>query len=261
MNLSAPLGILVSIAVIYYATTTGIENPRVFLDPHAAAIVLGGTLAVTFIIFPLGQIFIIFKMFLRVISGQARSQIFKTINEIVEISKQQLAGKKLAELHQLTKSPFLKEALELVGKGGLSKIEAEEVLEQRLLTQNEFYKDQAQSYKVLGKFPPAFGLIGATLGMVALLQGLGAPDAFKTLGPAMSVALVATFYGLAFANFFIIPIAENLSSASQSDLTNRKVIIDGVKLLQDKKHPLLVEEYLVSYLTPKERNKIIRTAT
>jgi chemotaxis protein MotA len=72
----------------------------------------------------------------------------------------------------------------------------------------------------------------------------------------MSVALVATFYGLILANVFIIPVGENLAHAAEDDLTIRKVIAHGVMLIRDKKHPLKVAEYLKSYLSPKARNKM-----
>src|SRR5690606_41072128 len=59
------------------------------------------------------------------------------------------------------------------------------------------------------------GLIGATMGMIALLQGLGSPDAITKLGPSMSVALTATFWGLVLANLFLIPLGENLSMSDR----------------------------------------------
>jgi chemotaxis protein MotA len=122
--------------------------------------------------------------------------------------------------------------------------------------QNEKYKREGFTFKIIGKFPPAFGLVGTTLGMIVLLQGLGSPDAFDRIGPAMSIALVATFYGLIFANVFLIPIGENLTRASEDDLLMRRIVVDGVRLLKEQKHPLLVEEYLKSYLAPSERRKM-----
>jgi chemotaxis protein MotA len=253
MNISSPIGFLLGLIVIAYATTSGIENPRVFLDVHAAVIVLGGTTAVGLIMFPFKHFINIGKVYLRVITGQTKHDIFSVINEIVDIAKNQQAGKALNTLTKDVKNHFLKESLELLAKGGFSEEDLEEVLEKRLQTQNEEYKQNAATYKTLGKFPPAFGLTGASLGMIALLQGLGQEGAFEKLGPAMSVALVATFYGLVIANIFVIPMGEKLAKASHDDLVARKLVIDGVKLLRQKKHPLIVDEYLKSYLKPADR--------
>src|SRR5690606_16760333 len=98
------------------------------------------------------------------------------------------------------------------------------------------------------------------MGMIGLLQGLGEPNAFERLGPSMSVALVATFYGLVYANFVLIPIGENLALASEEDLLMRRIVAEGIRLIKEEKHPLLVEEYLKSYLAPKERNRIKKSA-
>jgi chemotaxis protein MotA len=261
MNISSPIGFLIGLMVIGYAMTSGIENPKVFLDAHALVIVLGGTAAVGLIMFPFKHFLNIGKVYLRVITGRSKNELFDVIKEIVEVAKAQQAGKPLNTLTNGIKNPFFKEALELIAKGGFTEADLEEVLEKRLQTQNEEYKHNAATYKTLGKFPPAFGLTGATLGMISVLQGLGQEGAFERLGPAMSVALVATFYGLVTANVFIIPMGEKLHIASQHDLLARRMVIDGVHLLQHKKHPLIVDEYLRSYLMPYDRLKISRGKT
>lgn len=260
MNLSAPLGFLIGLSVVYFAITQGMKNIAVFMDVHALVIVIGGTLAAAMVCIPFSQLFNMVRLFFRTVTGAQKEEVLNCINEIVEISRRSNEGTPLKDLIGSTKNPFLKESLELLSQGGLSQDEFEDVLEMRVEQQNERYKRQGSTFKIIGKFPPAFGLIGATLGMIALLQGLGEPDAFNRLGPAMSVALVATFYGLILANVFIIPIGENLMHASEDDLVMRHVVMDGVKLIRDSKHPLLVEEYLKSYLTPKDRNGMKKAA-
>lgn len=256
MNVSAPLGFLVGLLVIGFAVTQGLDNPKIFLDAHAAVIVLGGTLAAAMICLPLSHLFALFKIFLQTVTGSRKEQIIHTINEIVSVSESVSAGRSIAELSATIKNPFLKESLELMDKGGLTDDQLQEVLAMRVEQQNEMYKKEGVTYKIIAKFPPAFGLVGATLGMIALLQGLGAPDAFQKLGPSMSIALVATFYGLILANVFIIPVGENLTHAAEDDLTIRKIIAHGVLLIKNKQHPLIVSEYLKSYISPKQRNKM-----
>ncbi|MEO5666973.1 MAG: MotA/TolQ/ExbB proton channel family protein [Bdellovibrionota bacterium] len=259
MKLNSPIGFLLGLGVVGFATTSGIDNPKVFLNEHAAIIVIGGTVSVAFIIFPFKHFMNILKVYFRVITGSNSNQIFLVIDEIMKIAKGQQAGQTLPNLVKEIKNPFLRESVELLAKGGFSEEDLDDVLEKRLQTQNEEYKHNAATYKVLGKFPPAFGLCGATLGMISLLQGLGQPGAFQKLGPSMSVALVATFYGLIMANVFVIPMGENLAEASHEDLIVRRVIVDGVKLVRAKKHPLIVEEFLRSYLKPADRNKLAKT--
>jgi len=73
------------------------------------------------------------------------------------------------------------------------------------------------------------------------------------VGPALAVALVATLYGIALANFVFLPLGENLSKINRGDHIIRQMVIDGVKLILQKKHPLMVEESIRSYLLPSER--------
>jgi chemotaxis protein MotA len=256
MNLSVPLGMIIAAGSIAYAALSEIKNLQVFLSVHAAAIVMGGTLAAALICFPIGQLLGFVKVIFGTITGSRRALKVGTINEIVQISISMNEGQALPTLLDGVKNPFLKESLELMSSGGLDDDELDEVLEKRIELQNEQYKRDGVTLKTVGKFPPAFGLIGTTMGMIALLQGLGSPDAFDRLGPSMSIALVATFYGLVLANTLLIPLGENLAQASEDDLAVRRLIVDGVRLIKEQKHPLLVEEYLKSYLPPQERKKM-----
>ena len=260
MNISVPLGILLASLILFYTGSSDIKNAQVFLSPHAAAIVIGGTISASLICFPIQHFFNLFKVFFRTITGQLRNEGIRTINEIVRITEVVNDGKSIIPELSAIKNRFLLESLTLLNEGGLSEEELDEVLEKRVEYQNERYKRENLTFKIIGKFPPAFGLVGTTMGMISLLQGLGGKDAFERLGPSMSIALVATFYGLVLANIFLIPIGENLAQASNDDLMLRRIVVDGVRLIREKKHPLLVREYLKSYLSHKERNEMTQGA-
>ena len=241
-------------SLIIWAITQEISNPMIFTNIHAIAIVIGGTTAAAIVCFPFKHILSIMKILFKVSTGGFHKETINTINELIELSQMAIDDKPLEDELKKIHSPFLQESLQLALEGTIPDDELESVLFKRVEIQNEKYKQEGNTYKIIGKFPPAFGLIGTTLGMIALLQGLGGEAAFEKLGPAMSVALTATFYGLVVANLFLVPIGENLSFASQHDLTRRRIIVEGVMLLKYKKHPLIVEECLKSYLSPADRN-------
>jgi chemotaxis protein MotA len=127
------------------------------------------------------------------------------------------------------------------------------VLYNRVNTIYERYNSDANRFKGMGKYPPAMGLMGAVLGMIALLAGLGKPGAEEKMGGAMSVALIATFYGIALANLVIIPIGENLGEAAKEIRTKNTIIVEGLKLISEKTNPIVLAEELNSFLLPKER--------
>jgi chemotaxis protein MotA len=255
MNLSVPLGFISAVLVLWLASH-GVPNLGILLSWHAFVIVIGGTIAAALICFPLSHFYSLAMVFLRTFTGQAKAEMLRTIQEIERISEAIHSGQELSSEVSKIKNPFLRESLELLEQGGLADDELDEVLEKRVELQNERYKRDSATFKTIGKFPPAFGLVGTSLGMIALLQGLGGANAFEQIGPAMSIALVATFYGLVLSNFVLIPVGENLNEASADDLLMRRVVMDGVMLIKERKHPLLVREYLKSYLAPADRNRI-----
>ena len=55
------------------------------------------------------------------------------------------------------------------------------------------------------------------------------------------------------AGFFTGLLGENLGKHSKEDHLMRNIVIDAIKLLREKEHPLVVEEYLQSYLLTSER--------
>jgi chemotaxis protein MotA len=112
---------------------------------------------------------------------------------------------------------------------------------------------EANMFKAIGKYPPAFGLLATTLGMIALLQQIGKPGAEKLIGPAMSIGLVGTLYGIALANLVFLPIAEALAEKTEEEIALRKMIIEGAVLLKQRVNPVYMRESLNSYLLPRDR--------
>jgi chemotaxis protein MotA len=256
MSFSTPIGILAGIAIVLWSLFGEVKNTNVFFNVHSMGIVLGGTLATALVCLSFSQLRDIFMVLLKQFTGERKRVRIEVIKEIVRLSLMIKNGETLDSEVNEVKIPFLKEGLELYLDGSFSKDELIEILEKRIEVQNSRFRREGMTFKVIGKFPPAFGLIGATLGMIGLLQGLGAPNAFEQLGPAMSVALTSTFWGLVLANVVLLPLGENLHLAAEEDLIIREIVIDGVLLLKDKKHPLLVQENLNSYLAPKDRLNI-----
>lgn len=257
MNISGIIGILATLAVFVFGIIDSKVGLEVFLDRHAIVIVIGGTLAATLLSFPFSTLLMSIKVIFFKIIGKSSQEHSVVIAEIVNLAaglqkdNEHLNIKK-AEIKNL----FLKEAIELSLEGTIKADELEEILQMRALTILKKYEQEASIFKVIARFPPAFGLLGTTLGMIALLKGLGSAEAIQRLGPAMSIGLVATFYGVAMANLIFIPIGENLSKLNKEDEVIREIVIHGMRLLRRKAHPIVVEETLKSFLLPKDRSKL-----
>jgi chemotaxis protein MotA len=255
MNFAGLLGYIAAIGVFYFAIHGATKDIKLFLDPHAIVIVLGGTLTVALIAFSFRRLFAGLRVVLRKTLGGERTDYLGTIKKIVEISDvyRQDPKKALGMIDKDT-HPFLSDGIKLLVEFGFAAEELESILANSLRGKKKRDQEESKVWATISRFPPAFGLLGATLGMISLLQTLGDPGAQDRIGPAMAVALVATFYGLVFANLVFIPIAEKMTEVSSSDMVLRSIIKEGVILIGEKKHPSYIEEYLKSFLSPTQRS-------
>lgn len=253
MNISTALAFLSACGIFLHSVLTSTDNRSIFLNEHGILIVLGGTLTAGAISFPIKKIIVLggvaFKKMLFGYHIDYRQEI-RNIITLGEKSRTDLNAIK-TEIGA-SKNPFLAESLQLL-VDGFTEDQMREILEARIETFSQRYSIEANIFKNLSKFPPAFGLFGTTLGMIALLQKIGGEDATKQIGPAMAVGLIATLYGIALTNFIFLPIAENLTEKSREDTILRRIILEGVIMLKNKTHPLLIAEKLNSYLLPDER--------
>ena len=257
MNFSSILGVFAAIVVVAVSVVISSHNLSIFLDVHGILIVFGGTLAAGLMCFPFRLYVRTGRVVINKFLGNYATRHETVINEIVDLARGMRENPDSIKTKINTiKTDFLRDAIELIAQGGIPDAALDSILIKRAQTHSKRYDYDVGVFRTLAKFPPAFGLMGTTLGMITLLQNLGGKDSQKLLGPAMAIGLVATFYGLILANIVFIPIAENLAMINRDDETLRTIVIDGVRLLRKKEHPKVVEEHLKSYLLPHERQRL-----
>lgn len=256
MNFSSFIGLVASAVVFVSALMMSAHNYKVFLDTHAILIVVGGTMAVSCICFPLGKVIGMVRIFMKRILGGGKRDYLALIDEVVGLSAANRRGAQAFEGQaSRIKDPFLKDAAQVLYwlDAEVTPEELRDLLETRAETHYERYMTEAEIFRVMSKFPPSFGLMGTTLGMIALLQSLGRSDAKNLIGPSMAIALVATLYGIVMANFVFIPIAENLQQQTKEDLIARRIVVEGIMMIAGDKPTQFVEEKVKSFLLPSER--------
>lgn len=257
MNFSSIFGTLAALTVLVLAITSSSKSAHVFLDPHGILIVIGGTAAAGLMCFPFRSYVRVAGVIMSKFLGAYATRHDLVIGEIVDLARGIRENPDyLKAKAKALKTPFLADAVSLITLGGIPEEALDEILIKRATTHTKRYEYDVGVFKTLAKFPPAFGLLGTTLGMISLLQQLGGKDSQKLLGPAMAIGLVATFYGLTLANLVFIPISENLAVINREDETLRTIVIDGLRLVRRREHPKVVEEHLKSYLLPHERARL-----
>jgi len=257
MNFSSIFGTLAALVVLIVSITMSSKSATIFLDPHGILIVLGGTAAAGLMCFPVRSYIRVGGVIMNKFLGSYTTRHDVVISEIVDLARGVRENADyLKTKAKALKTPFLADAVQLITLGGIPEEALDEILIKRAATHTKRYEYDVGVFKTLAKFPPAFGLLGTTLGMISLLQQLGGKDSQKMLGPAMAIGLVATFYGLTLANLVFIPISENLAVINREDETLRTIVIDGLRLVRRREHPKVVEEHLKSYLLPHERARL-----
>ncbi len=256
MNFSTLLGFLASIAILVSAVVSSTNEFGIFLDLHAALIVIGGTGAATLICFSLTKIFNLFKVFILRILGARKRDYMALIDEIILLSTARNRGMQQFEAAvPKVRDLFLKDAAEVLFwvESEVPASQLRDLLETRAQTQFEHYMDEANVFRTIAKFPPAFGLMGTTFSMIILLRSLGSQSGQSAIGPAMALGLVATLYGVALTNLLFIPIAENLTKQTKEDLTSRRMVVEGIMAIHDRMPTKFIEEKVKSFLLPGDR--------
>lgn len=255
MNKAGLIGVLAAVGITVFSILDSTKNPKVFADVHGIVIVIGGTVTVALLSFNFSKLFSAMKILVRKTLGREKDDYLGNIKLIAELAEVYRANpKNLAASVPATAHPFLKDAVTLVAEYGFNVDEVDEILSNSIKGKTKRDEEENKVWHTIARFPPAFGLLGATLGMISLLQTLGEPGAQDRIGPAMATALVATFYGLVCANLVLLPIAEKLAAVASSDKTVRLIIKEGIVMIVEKRHPTFIAEYLQSFLPPSQRN-------
>src|SRR6201991_1520496 len=103
----------------------------------------------------------------------------------------------------------------------------------------------AKVFEGMGIYSPTLGIIGAVLGLMAVMQNLADP---AKLGQGIAAAFVATIYGIGFANLFFLPAAAKLKVSIQNMSQTREMVIEGMISIAQGENPRSIEAKLQGYL-------------
>jgi len=263
MNLFSIASFIIAAIILTYAmVSTG--NISIFRDFSAFLLVIGGTIVAASISFQMDRFLLMFKVFFfRVIRGKKENYV-NLIENLMALADAHRAGPlQFDELVKKATDPFLKEAMQIIQDDILDHETLIRILRLRVNSIFQKHVDEMIKFKSVGRYPPAFGLIGTTLSMISLLEKLGSAGSQKLIGPSMALGLVATFYGLVLANVIFNPIAENLHDSAKETRLKNIIIVEGVRLILQKTNPIALAEELNSFLLPSERidwKKVTKTS-
>ena len=156
--------------------------------------------------------------------------------------KQGLLG--LEPLLDNIEDDFLRKGLQLVVDGA-EPDEIRAVLEAELDIREAVDTRGAKVFEGMGIYSPTLGIIGAVLGLIAVMQNLADPS---KLGHGIAAAFTATIYGIGLANLLFLPMSNKLKVAIQSQSQHRAMMIEGLISIAQGENPRSIETKLQGYL-------------
>ncbi len=240
---SVLIGLCASCALVLFGALLG-GSPLRFVSPGGFLLVVGGTLASTLVQFST-------RDFQNALYAARSAMVVRSehpgdrIGYLVRLSRQVKEEGVLVLEDEAASStdPFLRLGLELTVDGQQPE-DIKRILQNEMRIANDQAWRSVQVWETMGNFAPAMGLIGTLIG---LIQMLGALQDAAAIGPAMSLALVATLYGSVSANLFFFPMAGKLRVIAQEREQTKDITVEGLLSVARAESPLMLEQRLQSF--------------
>lgn len=247
MDIATLGGILSGFGLVLAAIFLG-PQPGNFIDIPSIMIVFGGTMAAIMVCFPFEEIKQAVRAAMKAFTskGMPARDVVGTMVKIAEISRKEgiIALEKIQ-----TTNPILKKATQLIADSADPDLIRDTVVIE-IVSMKKRHNVGIAVFTRLGSLAPAMGMIGTLIGLVQMLANLSDPT---SIGPAMAVAILTTFYGSMLANLLFLPLAGKLKARSMQEELTLQVIFEGAKSILENNNPRLVYEKLSSFLPPNER--------
>jgi chemotaxis protein MotA len=210
----------------------------------AGLIVMGGTLGAVMVTNPLSVVIRAAKQ-AGCLFMDPVDPVTSTIEELIDYAT--IARKQgIVSLEQKANTiadPFLKKALNLAIDGvDMDQIRSMMELEITVMEQNS--EAEAKVFEAAGGYSPTIGIIGAVLGLIQVMKNLANID---EVGRGIAVAFVATVYGVASANLFLLPAAGKLRARMRRVVRLREMMLEGVLSISEGLNQKLIRTKLDAF--------------
>ncbi len=226
--LSLPIGAIVTIAI--FAISMGFENIPIYFNLHSALLVGGGTISILLFATPLHV--------LGNLKNQLKSLFDKPYNfSHVQTELIQLAKNKNKQV--TSNDELVKYAQDLWMQGTEHELFIV-LLSQKRKELDQQSVDSIQCLKNLAKYPPALGMAGTVMGIVELFKSM--ENGKSQIGPALAMALTATFFGLMIANAIVMPLSDRLQVRHLSYSHYLSNVYQVLLLINQEESEVLIED-------------------
>jgi chemotaxis protein MotA len=252
MDIATIIGLLAAIGLIVGSMLMGSAPMTAFIDIPSLMVVIGGALAAAMICFPLKSMLGVPKVVMKVVLNK-NEDLGQLIGQLVSLAETARRDGLLALEGKVNEieNPLVKTGLQMAVDGNNPET-VEEVLRTEVEAIATRHKEGKSVMDQLGRFAPAYGMIGTLMGLIMMLSDMSDPS---SIGSGMAVALITTLYGAIVANVFFSPFAEKLGMLSKKELVGMEIAIRGVMAIQSGESPRAIHQKLQTFLPPKLRTE------
>lgn len=251
MDIASLIGLILAIGLIFASIAIGNAPYTAFIDIPSLLVVLGGASAAVLICFPISSMLRAPMIALKVILNKSEDRL-ALIKQIVELAETARRDGLLALESRVPEieNPLVRTGIQMAVDGN-SPDAVEEVLRTEVESIATRHREGKNIMDQLGRFAPAYGMIGTLMGLIMMLQDMSDPS---SIGAGMAVALITTLYGAVVANVFFSPFAEKLGLISRNEMVSFEIAIRGVMAIQSGESPRAIDQKLRTFLPPKQRD-------
>lgn len=252
MNIAVLLGFLIAnIGVFVGMIFKGADPVQLFTNIAAIMVVGMGMFGAVWASHAMDENMAALKAFKKLFMPGKPIDPAETIDLLIKMGEMS-RREGLLGLEEMTKNmedPFMKRGIQMIIDGA-DAATVYDALFQEVKAMKERHKVVSGWFTSAGIFAPSFGILGAVIGLIAVMAKLDDPAA---LGHGIAAAFVATFWGVFWANALFLPWGAQLKRMSAQEAQYKEIIIQGVLALQTGTNPRALGERLYGYLPPAKR--------
>ena len=237
-----------AVAVIITFILKGV-SPAILINLPSIFIVIVGSIGAIIASFGLDGFKKVPKTF--ILAGKSyKSNMVPTRILLVDFAQRARASGTLALEGDVEKleDPFLKRGLQMV-IDGIEPEHVEEVLSLEIEALKRRHSEGHALWALWAGYAPTFGILGATMGLIAVMAHLSEPE---KLGAGIQVAFIATLLAVGLANILFMPVGIALKGRTAKEVAEREMASTGILAIQAGDNYRVVASKLDTYLTAAE---------
>ena len=253
MDLSPIFGIAAGLAAIVTSVFLAKSSLMVYVDMPSFFTTVVGSICAMVVAHGLGRFASMMK-WIRVVLRKKTWQDERIIAQLVAFSEKARREGLLSleeEMEQID-DEFIRKGLQLVVDGTDPEI-IRTILYSDVDQVNSRHQEAVNFFGDWASMAPAFGMIGTLLGLVAMLRLITDKE---SVGRNMALALITSLYGAIMCYLVFTPFKRVLKDKNDGELAMREMVIEGILSIQSGDNPRIVEEKLVTFLAPTQREAV-----